>query len=227
LSLRGRAPAARSIRLDARPIVTIERAASHRHGTKRALDIIAGSIALLVLLPLMVVIAITVWAADRGPIFFLQTRVGLRGEPFRILKFRSMTIDAESRRADLVPRNEADGPLFKLRNDPRVTPVGRFLRRHSLDELPQLINVLAGTMSLVGPRPALPSEVAHYDAVTHRRLDVKPGITGEWQVRGRTELSWHEGVTLDLDYARNFSLRRDLSILARTARVVALSVGGY
>jgi lipopolysaccharide/colanic/teichoic acid biosynthesis glycosyltransferase len=201
--------------------------AARNRVAKRALDLTVACLALLAALPLALVIALAVFAHDRGPVFFRQTRVGLDGQPFRILKFRSMCVDAESRRRALMAANEADGPLFKIRHDPRVTRVGRVLRRHSLDELPQLLNVIQGSMSLVGPRPALPGEVEFYDAVAHGRLRVKPGITGAWQVHGRTDLSWEEGLSLDLEYARNWSLTRDVAILARTARVVASAKGGY
>ncbi|HSK33434.1 MAG TPA: sugar transferase, partial [Propionicimonas sp.] len=158
---------------------------------------------------------------------FRQTRVGLRGENFQCLKFRSMVLDAEARLAELAAANEGSGPLFKMTQDPRITNVGRFIRRFSLDELPQLWNALRGDMSLVGPRPALPSEVAQYDSDTRRRLDVRPGLTGLWQVSGRSNLSWEDTVRLDLYYVDNWSLIQDVMILFRTAKAIVGSSGAY
>jgi exopolysaccharide biosynthesis polyprenyl glycosylphosphotransferase len=187
-----------------------------------------GALLLLALFgPLLLAVALLVRATSRGPVFFRQVRVGRDGREFRIVKFRSMYVDAEARLAEVRHLNEHDGVLFKIRNDPRVTPVGRWLRRFSLDEFPQLLNVLAGQMSLVGPRPPLPQEVAAYAADVRRRLAVKPGMTGLWQVSGRSDLPWEEAVRLDLRYVENWSLSLDLVILLRTMTAVLRSSGAY
>ena len=158
---------------------------------------------------------------------FRQVRIGRHGKPFVIHKFRSMYVDAEERLAELSHLNEADGELFKMRDDPRVTPVGKYLRRFSLDELPQFFDVLLGRMSLVGPRPPLPTEVDRYASLVRRRLVVKPGITGLWQVSGRSDLSWDESVRLDLLYVENWSLALDIAILMKTAMAVLRRRGAY
>jgi exopolysaccharide biosynthesis polyprenyl glycosylphosphotransferase len=187
-----------------------------------------GALALLVLLsPVLLGVALSVRVTSRGPVLFRQVRVGRDGREFRIFKFRSMYVDAEARLAELRHLNEHDGVLFKIRDDPRVTPVGRWLRRFSLDELPQLLNVALGQMSLVGPRPPLPSEVAAYADDVRRRLAVKPGMTGLWQVSGRSDLPWEEAVRLDLRYVENWSLSLDLVILLRTMTAVVRSSGAY
>ncbi|SFC27797.1 exopolysaccharide biosynthesis polyprenyl glycosylphosphotransferase [Nocardioides terrae] len=186
----------------------------------------AAAAALVVLVPLLLGLALLVKLDSPGPALFRQTRVGRGGGHFTMLKLRTMTTDAEAVRDDL--SNEIDGAvLFKVRRDPRVTRVGRILRRYSLDELPQLINVVRGEMSLVGPRPALPNEVASYDLDPRRRLVVRPGLTGLWQVSGRSDLSWRESVRLDLDYVDNWSLRRDLAIVSRTLHAVLGHRGAY
>lgn len=177
--------------------------------------------------PVLLGVALCVRATSRGPVLFRQVRVGRDGREFRIFKFRSMYVDAEARLAELRHLNEHDGVLFKMRDDPRVTPIGRWLRRFSVDELPQLLNVLTGQMSLVGPRPPLPSEVAAYADDVRRRLAVKPGMTGLWQVSGRSDLSWEEAVRLDLRYVENWSLSLDLVILLRTMTAVVRSSGAY
>jgi lipopolysaccharide/colanic/teichoic acid biosynthesis glycosyltransferase len=164
---------------------------------------------------------------DGGPVLFRQPRAGRDGESFPMLKFRSMVVDAEAQLASVAHLNESDGVLFKIRSDPRVTPVGRFLRKYSLDELPQLFNVLRGQMSLVGPRPPLPSEVDRYGSDDRRRLLVRPGMTGLWQVSGRSELSWNEAVRLDLNYVDKWSMLTDLVIMAKTLRAVLASSGAY
>lgn len=188
----------------------------------------AGAVLLLVLLwPVLLACCLLVRLDSRGPAVFVQTRVGRGGKPFRMYKLRSMCTEAEAERGLLEDENESDGALFKLRSDPRVTRVGRWLRRSSLDELPQLFNVVRGDMSLVGPRPALPEEVATYDDSTRRRLAVKPGITGLWQVSGRSDLSWEESVRLDLFYADNVRLLDDLAITARTVVAVTQGRGAY
>jgi lipopolysaccharide/colanic/teichoic acid biosynthesis glycosyltransferase len=164
---------------------------------------------------------------DRGPALFTQVRVGKDGHMFRIYKFRTMVVDAEKRRNQLLESNDTDGVLFKLRNDPRVTAVGAHLRRWSIDELPQLFNVLLGQMSLVGPRPALPDEAARYAEHVRRRLVVKPGLTGLWQVNGRSDLNWEESVRLDLRYVENWSFVLDLQILWKTISVMVRGSGAY
>jgi exopolysaccharide biosynthesis polyprenyl glycosylphosphotransferase len=182
----------------------------------------------LALLPLLAVVAIAIKITSPGQVLFRQQRVSRHGEVFEILKFRSMRVDAESQLGGLLDQNDVvGGTLFKLREDPRVTGVGRWLRRWSLDELPQLINVLRGDMALVGQRPPLPHEVATYTEGAHRRLLVKPGMTGLWQVSGRSDLSWDESVRLDLYYVENWSLSLDLQILWRTFAAVASSSGAY
>lgn len=187
-----------------------------------------GAVLLLVLLsPLLAAIAVLVWFDSPGPILFRQVRVGRHGREFVIYKFRTMYADAEARLAELRHLNEVDSVLFKMHDDPRVTGVGRRLRRLSLDELPQLVNVVLGQMSLVGPRPPLPEEVAHYPDDARRRLVVKPGITGLWQVSGRSDLPWEEAVRLDLRYVENWSMALDLAILLRTLTVVARGSGAY
>ncbi|MBG6215139.1 exopolysaccharide biosynthesis polyprenyl glycosylphosphotransferase [Cryobacterium sp. CAN_C3] len=196
---------------------------------KRAFDIVGSAGLLLVLSPFLLVIALIVRLSSPGAVFFRQDRVGINGSRFRMFKFRSMVTDAEALLDGLQDqaRTEANKVMFKMRNDPRVTPVGRFIRRYSIDELPQLFNVLAGTMSLVGPRPPLESEVGDYENHMHRRFLVKPGITGLWQVSGRSNLSWAETVRLDLYYVENWSLTGDLVILWRTARAVLKRDGAY
>ncbi len=195
---------------------------------KGAFDRIVAAVALLLISPLMIALALLVRCTSTGPAFFRQTRVGRDGSRFRMIKFRSMYVDAEDRLAELTASSDhGDGVLFKMRNDPRITATGRFLRKYSLDELPQLFNVLLGSMSLVGPRPPLPNEVARYEAHVHRRLLVKPGVTGLWQVSGRSDLSWEESVRLDLRYVENWSLTEDLMILWKTARAVRAGSGAY
>ncbi len=194
---------------------------------KNALDRIAGCVALLVLAPVMVGAALAIKLEDGGPVLFRQERVGKAGALFRMVKFRSMGVDADQRRAELEALNEGAGPLFKLRSDPRVTRVGAFIRRYSLDELPQLLNVVSGDMSIVGPRPPLPAEVERYGKDALRRLLVKPGITGLWQISGRSDLTWEESVRLDLRYVENWSLMIDLVIVWKTVNAVLRGNGAY
>ncbi|GKQ39704.1 sugar transferase [Streptomyces sp. A012304] len=188
----------------------------------------AGALALIVLLsPLLLLLALAVRLGSPGPILYRQTRVGRNLVPFPMWKFRTMVVDADRLKSGLEAENENDGHMFKMRRDPRVTPVGRVLRRYSLDELPQLFNILFGHMSLVGPRPPLPEEVAKYNAIELRRLSVKPGLTGLWQVSGRSDLSWRETVALDLRYVDNWSLAGDMNVMARTVRAVLDGQGAY
>lgn len=197
---------------------------------KRLFDVF-GSLALVVLFsPVLLAVAVAIKVTSKGPVFFRQDRVGINGETFRMIKFRSMVADAENRLASLKQEQAADAGnqvLFKMRNDPRITPVGKFIRRFSIDELPQLFNVVTGDMSLVGPRPPLRSEVDLYGVDALRRLLVKPGMTGLWQVSGRSDLTWDDSVRLDVYYVENWSITGDLAILWRTARAVLGSSGAY
>ncbi|MGF6823715.1 exopolysaccharide biosynthesis polyprenyl glycosylphosphotransferase [Microbacterium sp. ZKA21] len=197
------------------------------HLLKRALDIAVAVAALVPIALLSPALALIIKADSPGPVFFRQERVGRDGRIFRMMKFRSMKTDAEQELAALQEQNEGAGLLFKMKDDPRVTRVGKVLRRLSLDELPQFWNVLIGDMSVVGPRPPLPSEVTAYDGTVYRRLYIKPGITGLWQVSGRSDLSWDESVRLDLRYVENWSVMNDLQIMWRTAKVMARPSGAY
>ncbi|GAA3742421.1 sugar transferase [Salinactinospora qingdaonensis] len=201
--------------------------AGGRRLVKGAFDRLAAAMALLVLSPLLLVLGAVIRCTSPGPILFRQTRVGKDGARFTLYKFRTMVDGAEVLKAALRPRNEHDGVLFKMRADPRVTRVGAWLRRYSLDELPQLINVVLGEMSLVGPRPPLPEEVASYGDDVRRRLVVKPGLTGLWQISGRADLSWEESVRLDLRYVENWSLTLDVQILWKTWSAVIRGAGAY
>ena len=193
---------------------------------KVGLDQVVSVVLILLLAPLLLAVYLAV-RSDGGPGFFRQTRVGRGGKTFQMIKFRSMVPDAERLRAELDERNEGAGPLFKMRRDPRVTRVGRLLRKYSLDELPQLFNVLGGSMSLVGPRPPLPAEVAGYGRDARRKLLVKPGLTGLWQISGRSDLSWEESVRLDLRYVENWTLALDVLIIWKTFRAVMRGAGAY
>jgi exopolysaccharide biosynthesis polyprenyl glycosylphosphotransferase len=211
------------------PLLSVEqpRFEGWRRVIKHGVDRGVAALALVLLAPVLLSLAVAVRLSGPGPILYRQERVGLNGTSFTMLKFRSMVADADRQLDDLRGDNISDGLLFKVRNDPRVTPVGRLLRRLSLDELPQLLNVLRGTMSLVGPRPPLPVEVARYDTSVSRRLLVKPGLTGLWQISGRSDLSWEESVRLDLRYVENWSLALDLLILWKTGRAVLSRSGAY
>jgi exopolysaccharide biosynthesis polyprenyl glycosylphosphotransferase len=211
------------------PLLSVEQPrfeGAHRV-VKGAVDRCFAAVALFLLSPVLLGIALAVRLSSAGPALYRQERVGINGRSFTMLKFRSMVVDADSQVDRLREDNISDGLLFKLREDPRVTPIGRWLRRLSLDELPQLFNVLGGSMSLVGPRPPLPNEVARYDSSVSRRLLVKPGLTGLWQISGRSDLSWDESVRLDLRYVENWTLTLDLLILWKTAAAVLRSRGAY
>jgi exopolysaccharide biosynthesis polyprenyl glycosylphosphotransferase len=194
---------------------------------KRAFDLVTGATAIVVTTPIWLLSALMIMATSRGPVFFRQERVGRGGRTFTMYKFRTMVQGAEAMLPTLQPLNEASGPLFKIRLDPRITRVGRFLRRYSIDELPQLINVMRGEMSLVGPRPPLPKEVAIYEEWHRDRLEVKPGITGLWQVGGRSELSFDDYVRLDLFYIENWSILYDVFLLAKTVPAVLIRKGAF
>jgi exopolysaccharide biosynthesis polyprenyl glycosylphosphotransferase len=192
---------------------------------KRAFDIVVSGTALAMLSPLLFGVAMLVKITSRGPVLFRQLRVGQHGRQFHMLKFRSMVADAEALKAKLLAQNEQQGPVFKMRSDPRITRIGRFIRKYSIDELPQLLNVLRGEMSIVGPRPPIPSEVAKYEAWQRRRLSVRPGLTCVWQVSGRNEISFEEWMYLDMQYIDHWSLRRDIELIAKTVPVVLTGRG--
>lgn len=210
------------------PIVYVEdpRAERALSPGKRVFDVIVAAVAIIALSPVLALTALLV-RSDGGPALFKQTRVGRDGAPFTMLKFRSMVVDAEKRLPDLQGGNATNTVMFKLEKDPRITRVGSVIRRFSIDELPQLLNVLRGDMSLIGPRPPLPREVALYTEDEFRRLRVRPGLTGLWQVSGRSDLSWEETIRLDLYYIDNWSVLQDLSILLKTVSAVLSSRGAY
>jgi exopolysaccharide biosynthesis polyprenyl glycosylphosphotransferase len=199
---------------------------SYRYA-KRTLDILVSTILLLILFPIFAAIAIVIRLTSPGPIFYKSYRVGLCGQPFIFIKFRTMCVDAEKKLDQLRQLNEKEGPIFKMREDPRVTPIGRFLRKYSLDELPQLINVLLGSMTLVGPRPAIPGEVSQYNERTLQRLIVTPGITCYWQIMGRSNLTFEQWIELDLKYIQEMSFWTDLKILLKTPAAVIRGEGAY
>ncbi|MFH1690540.1 MAG: sugar transferase [Candidatus Eisenbacteria bacterium] len=199
----------------------------YRRRVKRPLDVLASLVGLLLLSPLFIVLAIMVRLDSRGPVFFRQMRVGKDGREFEFYKFRSMVQDAEAMKNKLMHLNELEGPVFKISDDPRITPIGRFLRRTSLDELPQLFNVLRGDMSLVGPRPPLPAEVANYESWQRQKLSVLPGITCLWQISGRNHIGFTEWMRLDIEYIRRQSFGVDVKILARTLPAVLLRKGAF
>jgi len=211
------------------PVVYIEPVARHgwRPVAKRTFDVVVAGFAFLFALPVLAAAAVAIKLDSKGPVLFRQTRVGQHGLPFEVLKLRTMVVDAEDRLADLLASNESDGPLFKMRDDPRVTRVGRFLRKTSIDELPQLWNVLRNEMSLVGPRPALPREIEDWGTELHQRLRVKPGITGMWQVHGRGVASFELYERLDLYYVDNWSLVNDVVIVAQTIPSVLARRGAH
>jgi exopolysaccharide biosynthesis polyprenyl glycosylphosphotransferase len=207
--------------------VRVPKPSAFIRGVKAAIDRVVGALLLVVVSPLLLIMAVAVRLDSPGKALFTQVRVGRRGRLFKVYKMRTMVEDAERMRAELEAANEYDDVLFKMKHDPRVTRVGAVLRRTSLDELPQLINVVRGQMSLVGPRPSLPSEVDEMDPDTLRRLAVRPGITGLWQVSGRSELSWEEASALDTYYADNWCVVGDVAILARTVKAVVSAKGAY
>jgi exopolysaccharide biosynthesis polyprenyl glycosylphosphotransferase len=192
---------------------------------KRLFDIVASFGALLVLSPLLFAVAIAIRMTSRGPVLFRQERVGRHGKAFHMLKFRSMVSNAEELKAKLMALNEQAGPVFKMRRDPRITPIGRLIRKYSIDELPQLLNVLRGEMSIVGPRPPVPTEVARYEAWQRRRLSVRPGLTCVWQVSGRNEISFEEWMYLDMQYIDHWSLAEDFQLILKTVPVVLTGRG--
>ncbi|CUO25385.1 MULTISPECIES: sugar transferase [Clostridium] len=194
---------------------------------KRIIDITISGLALIILIPLFLVVAILIKVESPGKVIFSQDRVGKDGEIFRMYKFRSMVANAEELKRKLILENEATGPMFKIKNDPRITKIGRFLRRTSIDELPQLFNVLKGDMSLVGPRPSLPEEVEKFDPWMLRRLDVKPGLTCYWQVMGRNSISFEEWMKLDVKYVNERTLWIDIRLIFKTFFVLFGDTNAY
>ena len=195
---------------------------------KRFLDILFSMLALIILMPFFILIAILIKCTSPGPVFFMHERVGRYGRHFNFYKFRSMYENAERRKKELLAQNQSkDGVIFKMKNDPRITPIGAFLRKTSIDELPQFFNVLFGDMSLVGPRPPLPSEVAEYSLEERKRLNVKPGLTCLWQIKGRSDIPFKEQVRLDKEYIRSQSIFRDLIILLKTVPAIISGKGAY
>ncbi len=197
------------------------------HICKRFMDVVCSAAALAVLSPIFLAVAVAIKLEDKGPVIFTQNRTGKDGRVFRMYKFRSMYVDAEKRRSELLARNEADGPLFKIADDPRVTKVGRFIRRTSIDELPQLVNILKGEMSIVGPRPLVTYEQNQCTEYQAQRLLVKPGLTCIWQVSGRSDTSFDELIEMDLEYIRNQSLWLDIKLILKTVVVVFTHKGAY
>jgi exopolysaccharide biosynthesis polyprenyl glycosylphosphotransferase len=206
-------------------------AVNHKRGyllAKRIMDLLGAFLGIILLLPVFIIVAICIKLEDpKGPVFFKQIRIGKDGKNFYMYKFRSMVVDAEERLNDLLKYNEVSGAMFKIKEDPRTTKIGKFIRKTSIDELPQLWNVLKGEMSLVGPRPPLPREVAQYTEYDKQRLLVTPGCTGLWQVSGRNDLGFHEMVELDLQYIRERSLLYDLKIIIKTIKVMVKPNGAY
>ena len=204
-------------------VLTVTRSA--QDAFKRVVDVALASAALAALAPLFLGVAAAIKLTSKGPVFFKQVRVGLRGRYFEMYKFRSMVVDAEARLTDLSAMNEQTGPVFKMRKDPRITPIGRLLRAYSIDELPQLFNILLGHMSIVGPRPPVPSEVAQYQPWQRRRLSVRPGLTCLWQVQGRNSIGFDEWMLLDLQYVDQWSFAKDVALIGRTVPVVVSGKG--
>lgn len=194
---------------------------------KRGFDLALSLVLLALFLPLFLLLALLVKLTSRGPVFYASTRIGRCGKPFKFLKFRTMFQDADRRLSDLMDENEKDGPIFKMKNDPRITPIGRFLRKYSLDELPQLLHVVRGEMSMVGPRPPVPREVEQYDAVARERLTIKPGLTCYWQIQGRSNLTFEEWMALDHKYMEDMSFWTDVKILLQTPKAVLKGEGAY
>ena len=197
------------------------------HSMKRLFDIVAAACGIVILSPLMIIIAVLIKAEDHGPIFYKQVRVGKNGKTFKMYKFRSMFVNADKMLDKLKEQNDVDGPMFKMKDDPRVTKIGHFIRKHSLDELPQFFNVLKGDMSLVGPRPPLPSEVVEYSEYDKQRLLVIPGCTGLWQATERNEVGFNKMVQLDIQYIQRASFMFDLWIIWKTVEIIIKPNGSY
>ncbi len=211
------------------PLISIKQVSlnSIQRAITRVVDVVLATVLIVGLSPIWLCIALAIRLDSPGKVIYKTTRIGLNGKPFQMYKFRTMYKGSDRLKSSLMAQNEAQGPLFKIRDDPRITPMGRFLRRRSFDETPQFFNVIRGEMSLVGPRPPLPSEVAQYEEWQKGRLAIKPGITGLWQVRGRSDLSFDEGVLMDLYYIENWSLRLYFQVLLRTIPTVLFGRGAY
>lgn len=192
---------------------------------KRLIDVIGSIVALVVFTPAMLVIMLLIKLEDKGPVFYGQTRIGKNGAEFKMWKFRSMRENAHELRSQMMAQNDADGPMFKIKDDPRVTKIGHFIRKKSLDEIPQFFNVLKGEMSLVGPRPSLPEEIMEFDSRERERLNVLPGLTGLWQVSGRNDLSFDDMIALDLEYVKHHSVLWDIKIIFITVAQMFFSKG--
>ncbi|MCC4414518.1 sugar transferase [Limosilactobacillus reuteri] len=197
------------------------------HSIKRIFDIVAATCGIVLLSPLMIIIAVLIKTEDHGPIFYKQVRVGKNGKTFKMYKFRSMFVNADKMLAELKEQNDVEGPMFKMKDDPRITKIGHFIRKHSLDELPQFLNVIKGEMSLVGPRPPLPSEVKEYSEYDKQRLFVTPGCTGLWQATERNEVGFNEMVQLDIQYIQQASFMFDLWIIWKTVGILIKPNGSY
>lgn len=211
-------------------VPSIEEISKSRHGyffVKRLMDIVCSGLALVVLSPILAIIAVAIKMESKGPVVFCQKRIGKDGAPFYMYKFRSMCVDAEEVLKVLEEKNEADGPVFKMKEDPRVTKVGKFIRKHSLDELLQLVNILKGDMTIVGPRPALPNEVEEYDDFAKIRLTVKPGLTCYWQVMGRSDISFEDWMKLDVKYINEMSIWLDIKLILKTIPAILKGDGAY
>lgn len=198
------------------------------HFLKRLMDILGSSVGLIVLSPIFIIIAIAIKIEDeKGPVFFSQIRIGKDGKKFKMYKFRSMCVDAEIKLKELLKYNEVEGAMFKIKDDPRVTKIGKFIRKTSIDELPQLWNVLKGDMSLVGPRPPLKREIQEYSTYDNQRLLIKPGCTGVWQISGRNNVGFNDMVQMDINYIRNLSILNDIKIIVKTAYIMLKPNGAY
>ncbi|MBS5884523.1 sugar transferase [Clostridium sp.] len=209
------------LQIEEEEIIQIERKNNALYEvSKRALDIIASFLGLIILSPILLIVAILIKLESKGPALFSQSRIGLSGEQFKMYKFRSMVQNAEELKDKLAKQNEMSGPMFKMKDDPRVTKVGKFIRKTSIDELPQLLNVLKGEMSLVGPRPSLPKEVEKFESWMLRRLDVKPGLTCYWQVSGRNNIDFYDWMKLDLKYVDERGFWLDIKLIFKTVGVL-------
>lgn len=209
------------LQIEEQEIIQIERKESTLYKvSKRALDVIASFLGLVILSPILLIVAILIKLESKGPAIFAQSRIGLNGKEFKMYKFRSMVQNAEELKEKLAKQNEMSGPMFKIKNDPRVTKVGKFIRKTSIDELPQLLNILKGDMTLVGPRPSLPREVEKFESWMLKRLDVKPGLTCYWQVSGRNNIDFYEWMKLDLKYVNDMSFWLDIKLIFKTVAVL-------
>lgn len=209
------------LQIEEQEIIQIERKENNLYEvSKRALDVIASFLGLVILSPILLIVAILIKLESKGPAIFSQSRIGLNGKEFKMYKFRSMVQNAEELKEKLAKQNEMSGPMFKIKNDPRVTKVGKFIRKTSIDELPQLLNILKGDMTLVGPRPSLPREVEKFESWMLKRLEVKPGLTCYWQVSGRNNIDFYEWMKLDLKYVNDMNFWLDIKLIFKTVAVL-------